>query len=100
MTDDLTVLSFKCPTFVSVSDEQAFFNWLASFAVEVRGVHDSIEVKLLVDDESLREVIAFYFRYGLPMRELSSLVSAGNEHWFKSQEKYWYANIFGPNRHG
>jgi hypothetical protein len=95
VSDDITVLKFKCPVFGSEGDEQSFFKWLGIFTVEVIGVHDSIEIKFRNDQDNLREAIAIYYRYKLPMQDLARLVNGSNSHWFKCEGKFWYEQVFG-----
>ena len=86
--------------YYSQLDEDAFFHWLTSISgvVRVVGTPKGLEVTLRskrLSEASLRDLLAIYFRYGLPMRELAVFESESNRHWFRSRDKYWFTKVFG-----
>ena len=74
--------------YFSQSDETAFFHWLESIpgVVRVVGTPDGLVVSLRsrrLSQVALRELLALYFRYGLPMNELAQFETPQNRAWFQ-----------------
>jgi hypothetical protein len=95
MNSGMASLTFSGPQFGSEGDERSFFNWLQSFVVSVKGVHDKIIIEFEVNDDNLRELLAIHYRYGLPMRYLAKFLNDDNNGWFNREGKYWYGPVFG-----
>lgn len=95
MTDNLEATGVK---YFSRLDETAFFGWLQSIPCvgNVRGGGRTllIELKSDVDDESLRELVAIFRRYGVDMRQLARFRHASNESWFARPESAWFSAVF------
>jgi hypothetical protein len=86
--------------FFSQGDEAAFFAWLdrVSFVerYEGRGLTLHIFIKEdAVDEEGLREILALFRRYGVPLRQLAALDRDAFASWFHDERAYWYKEIFG-----
>ena len=84
----------------SQGDETAFFSWLTSIedVINVFGQGLELHVELKSDclsDEPLREFIALFNRYGIPMKALAQFRSKQNESWFYgNREAYWHESVF------
>lgn len=86
--------------FFSQGDETAFFAWLDKVPFveryEGRGLTLYIFVKVSeVDEEGLREILALFHRYGVPLRQLAALDREVFADWFHDERAYWYEEIFG-----
>ena len=86
--------------FFSPGDERAFFDWLGNLPCveryEGRGRTLYISVILLnVNESSLREMLALFYRYGIGMRQLVSFDRDEFIDWFHDAQAYWYKEIFG-----
>ena len=96
----MTRLVIPAVSYFSPSDEGAFFAWLQSISgvTDVKGQGTDLIVSLdnqMVSDVSLREFIALFHRYNLPMSLLSVFESPNNSAWLRSSAAYWYAPMFG-----
>jgi hypothetical protein len=93
-------LKIESLVFYSNLDEGQFFSWLQALncVKSVNGVGRTVGVVIdrsLVDEESLRELLAVFFRYGVPMSQLGVFESSENRQWFRNREAYWYRHVFG-----
>ena len=85
--------------YFSRRDEDNFFSWLKKIAA-IKSVDGSTGfvildlVSSIMDDASLRELIALMSRYDLDMSCLRSQCNDGNAAWFRDPKKYWYEKIF------
>jgi len=82
-------------TFGSQLDEQHLFEW----AMQIRGVlrweQDTLVVKSLnISQASLRDLIALFSRYQIPMRQLAQFRNTRNEAWFAAPQMYWHTRVF------
>ena len=95
----LSTLIASAVLFFSACDEDAFFAWLdkLSCIIEYCGegiaLHITLNVALL-DDSSLRELLALFFRYGVEMTQLSVFETDSNRSWFRNSGAYWYTRVF------
>lgn len=96
------MIELDCPKvrFGSHLDEASFFVWAqgipAIHAVVGRGHSIIIQIKTKrISDTSLRELLALFHRYHVPMAQLAQFLNACNESWFKSPIAYWYKSVFG-----
>jgi hypothetical protein len=88
--------------YFSKNDESVFFaslrnlSCVSSLRVKAGRSQDIILhlTKPILDDESLRTLLALLKRYQLPMRVLKSQLSTENRHWFKKKGTYWYQEVF------
>jgi hypothetical protein len=81
--------------FGSQLDEKHLFVW----AVEIPGVVGWDQDTLLVRSRaisaaSLRDLLALFYRYNVPMQQLQIFLSSKNEHWFKQPIMYWHKRVF------
>jgi hypothetical protein len=98
MTQD-NVLVATGVTYYHPSDETAFFEWLDRMeCVEsYRGqVCDLlIMLKRRPTKYDLQELLAFFFRYGIDMRQLVRFEMKSNRKWLRDPQKYWHQRMFG-----
>jgi hypothetical protein len=93
MTASLTLVANRIRYFHS-SDEAMFFAWLdrMEFVSGYEGRGNGLHILLAQhpSDDALRELIAFYQRYGIDMRQLATLKTPANANWFAVPTMYWY----------
>jgi hypothetical protein len=96
------VITLTCRrvTFYSPGDETAFFEWLARITSIVRaeGQGDAILLRLSsrrISEHNLRELIALFRRYRIPMPQLAQFENKSNRAWFRSSKAFWYSAVFG-----
>ncbi len=95
----MTKLVVKSPQFFSPEDERHFFGWLEA----ISGVHGVVGVGMelhiscrgVLSEASLREMLALFQRYCLPMTELRVFANERNRRWFEDQPSYWQQAVFG-----
>ena len=85
--------------YYSEGDERAFFEWLNRIrCVErVGGSGPGLQIHVRgqkVSSTCLRELIALFSRYHVPMGQLAQFESASNRRWFKDPEMFWYGAVF------
>lgn len=83
-------------TFGSQLDERHLFEWAMQIPGILRWEQDTLVVKSLnLSQASLRDLVALFARYQIPMRQLAQFRNARNEGWFASPQMYWHTGIFG-----
>jgi len=97
--DNVIVLHADSVEFYSQNDEQSFFEWLKRIkCIESLGgagsILEIIVAKNLVDDDSLRDILAIFYRYNINMKQLALFKSERNKEWFCSSTKYWFDKVF------
>ena len=85
--------------YYSAGDEEAFFSWLSRIVAvqDYKGVGRALHIEtkeLPIDDESLREFIALFTRYGVDLSQLGRFLAPENEAWFMDPQKYWHKKVF------
>lgn len=95
----MKLLEVSCPRCFSVQDEELFFSWLKRIpcveAVVGEGSCLKVTVKEVIDETSLRELIALHARYRLPMSSLAHFRTSENDTWFYQPGTYWFDGVFG-----
>ena len=81
--------------FGSQLDEKHLFVW----ALEISGVSSWDQDTLLVKrrtiaEASLRDLLALFYRYNIPMAQLQIFLNAKNESWFSDPIMYWHKKVF------
>lgn len=81
--------------FGSKLDEKHLFAW----AIEIPGVTGWDQDTLLVrrrtiSESSLRDLIALFYRYDIPMVQLQVFLNDKNENWFANPIMYWHKKVF------
>ncbi len=51
-----------------------------------------------MSNESLRELIALFERYRIPMGQLAQFKTSRNESWFADPRAFWYRPVFGTSK--
>jgi hypothetical protein len=92
-------LTCKRVIFYSQGDEAAFFNWISRIKAikTVKGVGDEIRLvvpRRRISAESLRDLLALFFRYKVDMGQLSTFATPENGEWFKNPKMYWHRKVF------
>ena len=85
--------------FFSACDENAFFEWLARLDCVAEYYGEGVDLHILLkgvllDDSSLRELLALFFRYGVEMTNMYVLETHSNRSWFRNPGAYWYTRVF------
>jgi hypothetical protein len=85
--------------FYSEHDESAFFQWLDKIPciTRYRGEGDAVYIDVVrskVDDSSLREMLALFYRYGVDMQQLAVFECAANRGWFSDPKSYWFDKLY------
>jgi hypothetical protein len=94
MTRPSIELIAEAVVFYSEPDEESFFIRLRNIP-EVRDVRGEGRAIIVVCDQppmadnSLRELSAIFFRYGVDMRQLDAFLTDENRHWFADNASYW-----------
>ena len=84
--------------FGSQLDENYMFTWALEIAGVVRWEKNALVVRShRVSATSLRELLALFRRYGIPMDQLAQFRNAKNEIWFANPKSYWYQSVFGKS---
>jgi len=102
MPDRTQALVATGVTYYHQNDENAFFEWLARIrcvdCFEGRGRDLVIHLSRPPSDADLRELVAFFYRYGIDMRQLERFGTGDSRTWFRNPEAFWHMRVFGaPN---
>lgn len=83
-------------TFRSQLDEQHLFEWAMQISGVLRWEQDTLVLKSLnISQASLRDLLALFSRYQIPMKQLAQFRNSKNEMWFEAPQMYWHAEVFG-----
>ena len=98
--DNKIILTAARVRFYSENDELAFFEWLDKIECiqSYNGQSDILHITIVnngIDDISLREIIAIFYRYGIDMKQLVKFKNKENREWFCDSHKYWFKRVFG-----
>lgn len=79
--------------YYSQQDEDSFFYRLKALP-EVRDIYGSgrclyIKCDTSLADDSLRELVAIFFRYHVDTAQLDVFATNENKHWFMNPGSYW-----------
>lgn len=96
---DFFELEAENVVFYSTSDERLFFQWLGEmrFVEDVVGRGAIIYIKVnipAVKDDGLMEILAFFQRYRISMRQLRVFDREEFSGWFRRSDSYWYRRVF------
>lgn len=88
-------LDFSSVRYGSQLDEKYLFAW----AAEIPAVVGFDPVTLFVrskriSEASLRDLLALFERYDIPMDQLQIFLNKKNEHWFANPNMYWHKKVF------
>jgi hypothetical protein len=84
--------------FGSQLDEKHLFTWAAEIPGFLRWEQDTLVMRSRLSEASLRDVLALFSRYGIPMAQLARFLNSKNERWFTAPHMYWYKQVFGRVR--
>lgn len=88
--------------FYHENDERAFFAWLKRIACVERFEGDGRDLLITLSrvprDDDLRELVAFFYRYKIDMRQLASFSAGSTKAWFRDPKMYWHRRVFGADR--
>jgi hypothetical protein len=91
----LTRLDCSNITFFSPLDERGLFDWARGIPGFVRWYQDTLVMQPSpIPDESLRELLALFQRYRIPMQQLAQFRTGSNERWFLNPSAYWHEHVF------
>jgi hypothetical protein len=48
-----------------------------------------------ISEADLRDLLALFWRYNIPMVQLAQFRNSNNKAWFASPKMYWYEEVFG-----
>ncbi len=89
-------LDCSCIRFGSQLDEKHLFEWAREIPSVLRWEQDRLVVRgARISEADLRDLIALFSRYQIPMKQLAQFKSAKNENWFAASHMYWHNNVFG-----
>lgn len=94
-----TLIWQASPMYFSPGDETAFFTWLQSIpgVVSVGGAGLALHIRLRskrLSANSLRELIALYWRYGGFLPDLAQFENPSNTAWLRAPRAFWYRRMF------
>lgn len=85
--------------YCSDGDEAAFFEWIKKIPSikDFRGSGNSLSI--MVDEESideydLRELIALFYRYDVPMKQLAIFDREEFSIWLHIETAFWHGSMF------
>jgi hypothetical protein len=81
--------------FGSQLDEKHLFEWAVEIPGVLRWEQDMLVVKSRLSEASLRDLLALFSRYEIPMKQLAQFATPSNAKWFKTSDKYWHKRVFG-----
>ena len=69
-----------------------------SWATDIPGVEgwdrDQLAVREEIPEEGLRELLALFHRYKIPMVQLQQFESAQNKGWLRNPNSYWHREMY------
>lgn len=83
--------------FGSQLDEKHLFEWAVEIPGVLRWEQDTLVVRASLSQASLRDVIALFSRYQIPMAQLAQFRTKKNEMWFAAPGMYWHGRVFGKS---
>lgn len=84
--------------FGSQLDEKNLFQWAAEIPGFLRWEQDTLVVRSRLSEASLRDILALFSRYGIPMQQLAQFENPKNTAWFRAPHMYWHKQIFGAQK--
>ena len=93
----------KRVNFCSSFDEDAFFEWIRkiSCVMNIEGYGNELHACInreKIDERSLRELLALFYRYNVDMKQLAVFLNENNREWFfENKVSFWHSKVF-PNQ--
>jgi len=101
--DEFVTLEAKNIVYLSPNDEAAFFEWIDKIGAvrkcEAQGGSLYLTVNNAnIDNDSLRELVAIFWRYDVSMKMKQLLVFNREPFstWFANEDAFWFEAVFGP----
>ena len=82
-------------SFGSQLDEKHLFHWAAEIPGVLRWEQDTLVIRSRLSEASLRDLLALFSRYEIPMRQLAQFENDANRLWFTAPHMYWHGRVFG-----
>ncbi len=95
------ILIWNSPKFYSKLDESIFFEWVKKIdCIDAIKKEDGNFLFYIAADElhdySLDDLLALFYRYKVPMKQLRRYLTEDNRKWFKDNKiAYWHKKVFG-----
>lgn len=92
------MVRLKCSMtlYYSPLDEKHMFEWAKELSCFIDWDGDTLVVRSRrISQEALRDLLALFRRYEIPMDQLAQFENATNRHWFRAPTAYWYKFVFG-----
>lgn len=83
--------------FGSQLDEKHLFAWAMEIPGVLRWEQDTLVPRTKLSQASLKDLVALFSRYQIPMPQLAQFRTAKNEGWFAAPQAYWYSRVFGQS---
>ena len=81
--------------FASYLDEKHLFTWAEEIPSFDRWDGDELVLRTRdIPDDDLRDLLALFSRYRVPMRQLAQFETQSNRYWFRASSSYWYTDVF------
>lgn len=92
-------LTIDLTTFYSDGDERRFFHGLRENPAisGFRGVAQQLEITIVqsrLNHAALRDLIALFWRYQIPLSPLSKIANIRRFEWLNNDKWYWYKSMF------
>ena len=84
--------------FGSQLDEKHLFEWAMEIVGFVRWQQQTLVVRSHLSEASLRDLLALFSRYEIPMGQLAQFLNSRNKRWFGAPNTYWHKRVFGDKR--
>ncbi|CAG2132287.1 Uncharacterised protein [Ralstonia mannitolilytica] len=82
--------------FGSQLDEKHLFLWACEIAGFLRWEQDTLVMRSRhISETALRDLLALFWRYQIPMEQLAQFESERNTSWFRAPHMYWHNRVFG-----
>jgi hypothetical protein len=91
------MVRLKCSgvRFGSQLDEKHLFEWAAEISCFLRWEQDTLVVRSRnISREALYDLIALFWRYQIPMKQLAQFENQRNSNWFRNNGMYWHEKVF------
>jgi len=94
---EITMVRLSCAgaRFGSNLDEKHLFTWAEEILCFDRWDGDTLVLRSKeISDADLRDLLALFSRYQIPMQQLAQFKTDANRHWFTAPSTYWFSEVF------
>ena len=82
--------------FHSQLDEKHLFYWASEIPGFLRWEQDTLVMRSRrMSEAALRDLLALFWRYQIPMQQLAQFENKRNTSWFRAPHMYWHRRVFG-----